>query len=154
MRDSTERETQTSEIQELAKGITKMIEGYQTFKTQQRRYRSLQKEYGNLSQELEKAEKLLEDHDKSKEVALNALEKSQRDLEESKRGLANKNEKKSQAKSKTVDDLHKQLKNATKNKSPQKMLSQEKRSKCDILQKEAHRSRLTSRKLPGRKWFL
>ncbi|XP_067020541.1 uncharacterized protein [Acropora muricata] len=157
LKESTERETQTSEIQELAKGITKMIEGYQTFETQQRGYRSLQKEHEKLSQELKKAKKLLEDYDKSKEAVLKLkreLEKSQKDLEEIKTDLANKEDsvkeckQKLQAKSKTIDDLNKKLKNAMENKNLQKKLGEEK-SKCDTLKKEVHRLRLTSRQMPG-----
>ena len=143
MRDSIERETQTSEIQELTKGITKMVEGY----------RSLQKEHGDLSQELQKAKKLLEDHDKSKGEALKLKTK----LEKSQRDLANKNERvkeyqeKLQAKSKTIDDLRKKLKlNAMENKSLQKKLSQEEGSECDTLQEEVELPRL---RLPC-KWFL
>ncbi|XP_067020543.1 uveal autoantigen with coiled-coil domains and ankyrin repeats-like isoform X4 [Acropora muricata] len=135
LRDSTERETQTSEIQELTKGITKMVEGY----------RSLQNEHGDLSQELEKAKKLLEDHDKSKGEALKLKTK----LEKSQRDLANKNERvkeyqeKLQAKSKTIDYLRKKLKlNAMENKSLQKKLSQEEGSECDTLQEEVELPRL------------
>ena len=139
-----------------------MIEGYQTFETQQRGYRSLQKEHEKLSQELKKAKKLLEDYDKSKEAVLKLkkeLEKSQKDLEEIKTDLANKEDsvkeckQKLQAKSKTIDDLNKKLKNAMENKNLQKKLGEEK-SKCDTLKKEVHRLRLTSRQMPGRKWFL
>ncbi|XP_067020537.1 GRIP1-associated protein 1-like isoform X2 [Acropora muricata] len=154
LRDSTERETQTSEIRELTKGITKMIEGYQTFETQQRGYRSLQKQHGNLSQELKKAKKLLENKDKSKEAVL----KLEKELEKSQRDLANKNERvkeyqqESQVKSKTIDDLRKKLKNTLEKKSLQKNLSQEaqsERSKCDTLKKEVHRLRLTSKQMLG-----
>ena len=82
-------------------------------------YRSLQIEHGNLLQELEKAKKLLEDHDNSKEESLILKKK----LEKSQRDLANKNEmvkeyqEKLQAKSKTIDDLRKKLKNAMENKN-------------------------------------
>ena len=137
-----------------------MTEDYKTFETVKRENRSLQKKYRNLSQELAKAKKLqLEDRNKSKEVELKLkkeLEKSQRDLEESKTDLANKNErvKEYQQKSKTIDEMDKKLKNAMENtKSLQKKLSEE-RWKCDTLEKEIKRLRLTLNQMLGRKWFL
>ena len=157
-----------------------MIKDYQpNTETHQGGYQSSQGKHENLLQELKAAnkkhrreikdlrgknKKLLDDLDKSEDLVFKLkkeLEKRQRDLEEFEKDLVSENEKvkdykrKLQAERKTTD----KLKNAAKQqvcketKSLQKKLDEEE-SKCNDLTKKVRRLRLTSKQMPGRKWFL
>ena len=113
-------------------------------------------------------EDLREKNNESKEVELrleNKLKKIQRDLEEIKNDLANESEKakdyqqKLEVESKAAGDSLKlrskdtEQKVCKKNKIHRKKLVSEERWKCDT-QKEGPSLRLTSKQMPGRKWFL
>ena len=178
-RDSTERETLTSEMEldALTQKILEVIRGHQIkIEAQGKRCQSLQEQV-ELSQELKAAnenhqrviEELRVKNNESKEEVLkleNELKKSRRDLEEIEKDLANERDRvkdyqqKLEVKSKAADNSHKlTLKNAEQqeckeNKSHRKKPSEE-RPKCGTPKKGVHRLRLTSKpQMPGGEWFL